>query len=73
MSTQPTDPPDMPLVFTKRQLVQSAGQFAVVFLTGIAAGAAHLKDFTWDAVYIASIQAALSALLILGFTRVGPR
>lgn len=73
MPIDPTDPPELPLVFTKRQLVQSVGQFLVVFLTGIAAGATHLKDFTWDAVYIASIQAAMAALLILGFSRVGPK
>lgn len=63
-----SDPP----IFTKRQLIQSLGQFLVVFLTGLGAHAT-LKELTWDVAYSSGIQAALSMLLILGFSKVGPK
>lgn len=71
MSSQP--PPDDGSTFTKRQLVQSALQFAAVFLSTFAAHAANLKDVTLDTVYVSAMAAALSVVGVFAVSKLPPK
>lgn len=57
-------------IWTPRQLIQSAGQFIVIFLMMVRPiGYANLSMTTiWEPL----IEATLGALVILGISRVGP-
>ena len=73
MSNDPDQKPDGSPIFGKRQLTQSALQFAAVFLSTFAAHAANLKDVTLDAVYVSAMAAALSVVGVFAVSKLPPK
>ena len=55
-------------IFSRRQLVQSCYQFAVVFFTSLSV---KWSDVNADALWTATVQGVVAALLILGGSFVG--
>jgi hypothetical protein len=57
-------------IWTLRQLIQSAGQFVVVFLMMVRP--IGFKNLSMETIWEPLIEATLGALVLLGFSRVGP-
>jgi hypothetical protein len=55
-------------IFSKRQLVQSAGQFTVIVATSIGSHATANGGVTWNIIVAAVCQGVIAALAILGMS-----
>lgn len=56
-------------IISMRQALQSLGQFAVIFITGIAVY--RYSELSWDVVWQPLLQGVLGALGVLGVSRLG--